>query len=157
MLNEIRFRYEKTGSKSDTHGEHLGIIRIRKISPLWFTRFVCNQGFASPGATYQFKHFVEAHLRDDRIFNMLGENLGHDHGRRTASEHVIFFRDFWPWTARRRGNPIVCNDLLLRVFPRGLLVPGSCHRGFESVRHVTILTFTFDLKKHLDTAILHMV
>ena len=43
------------------------------------------------GATYQFRRLAEVNVRDEHDFDMLGDNLGHDHGRRQFAEHALFY------------------------------------------------------------------
>ena len=47
-----------------------------------------------PCAEFQFKRSVETTMLDDRDFGMLGQNLGHEHGRRNGAEHVLLYRVF---------------------------------------------------------------
>lgn len=55
-------------------------------------------------AKYQLNRHAGSNVLGDRTFDMLGENLGHDHGSRNVSKHMLFFNVCWSRSLVRRGN-----------------------------------------------------
>ena len=60
------------------------------------------------GYHYQPERPATAQMRESDDFDMLGENLGHDRGRRHVTKHDMVVDARWSWKPLRRGNSIAC-------------------------------------------------
>ena len=67
-------------------------------------RGASGHGRGESHAAFEVKRFVASKVQGDRDFDMLGENVGRDHGWRNLIEHVVMFVGLGRWCGAAGGS-----------------------------------------------------